>query len=267
VAMILASRIHTTDSPTLGIDIGTNTEIVLSTPAELISCSCASGPAFEGAHIRHGMRAVDGAISEVKWTPDMNRLTYTTIGGALPLGLCGSGIVDAIAELLRAGIINGMGILDRDHPGVRTGKDGKDPEIPIVPKEESGIDHEIVITQNDVVAIQLAKAAIRAGMEILLSVAGLKKEDIERVHIAGAFGSHINVASAVAIGLLPDLPAERFHSVGNAAGTGARLALISMAERKMAERIAEMTHYVELTAEPLFAGTFARELKFARRPR
>ncbi len=235
--MILASRIHSTDSPTLGIDIGTNTEIVLSTPTELISCSCASGPAFEGAHIRHGMRAVEGAISEIKWASGRDRLTYATIGDARPLGLCGSGVVDAIAELVRAGIIDDKGLMDREHPGVRLDAEEKNPEFLIVPRGESGTGHEIVITQKDVVAIQLAKAAIRTGMELLLSAAGLNKEDIAQVVVAGAFGSHINIESAITIGMLQDIPAERFHSVGNAAGTGERLALISLSERKMAERI------------------------------
>ncbi|MBI5250287.1 MAG: DUF4445 domain-containing protein [Desulfomonile tiedjei] len=262
VAMILGSRIHQTDEPTLGIDIGTNTEIVISTPTQLICCSCASGPAFEGAHVRHGMRAVEGAISEAKWTSEESRLSYRTIGDAQPLGLCGSGVVDAIAELVKVGIIDNKGLFDRDHPCAQTDGDGKNAEFVIVPKRLSGTGEDITITQGDVVAIQLAKAAIRSGTELLLSAAGLAKDDLARVLIAGAFGTRLNLESALSIGLLPSVPIERFENVGNAAGTGARLALISLPERKMAERIARATRYLELTAVPEFSATFARSLNF-----
>ncbi len=264
VAMILGSRIHQTDAPTLGIDIGTNTEIVLSTPTQLICCSCASGPAFEGAHVKHGMRAIEGAISEVKWIAAEGRLSYRTIGDAQPLGLCGSGVVDAIAELLKVGVIDFMGILDRDHPGVRVDGERKNAEYVIVPKNQSGTGEDITITQRDVVAIQLAKAAIRSGTELLLSATGLVKDDLAKVIIAGAFGSHLNLESALSIGLLPAVAKDRFENVGNAAGTGARLTLISRSEREMTERIARATRYLELTAEPDFSRTFARALRFSR---
>jgi uncharacterized 2Fe-2S/4Fe-4S cluster protein (DUF4445 family) len=266
VAMILGSRIHETYAPTLGIDIGTNTEIVISTPTRLISCSCASGPAFEGAHVKHGMRAVQGAISEVNWVTEENRFSYRTIGDCRPLGLCGSGIVDAIAGLVKAGILDFRGLLDRHHPDVRTDGDGKNPEYVIVRKDQSGTGEDITITQKDVVAIQLAKAAIRSGTELLLSAAGLTKDDLDKIIIAGAFGTHLNLESALSIGLLPSIPLDKFESVGNAAGTGARLALISRSEREMAERIAEATQYLELTAVPQFSSTFARALSFSVAP-
>lgn len=262
VAMILGSRMHSTTAPTLGIDIGTNTEIVLATPGELISCSCASGPAFEGAHIQHGMRAVDGAISAAAWNEADKRLTWRTIGAAPPLGLCGSGVIDAIAELIQAGVINTLGIIDPRHPAVRPAEAGQGVEILVVPRAESGIGRDITLSQADVGAIQLAKAAIRSGIELLLAAAGLTAQDLAGVRIAGAFGSSLDVQRAIHIGLVPALPPQRFHNVGNAAGSGARLALISRVERTMAERIARATRYLELTSEAAFHATFARCLTF-----
>lgn len=261
VAMILGSRIFQRDAVTLGIDVGTNTEIVLATRNELMSCSCASGPAFEGGHVQHGMRAVDGAISEVTLN-NAGSVSYKTIGSAPPLGLCGSGVVDAVAELVRTGIVNRIGVMDRNHPNVRVPAQGNNVEYVIAEAAESGTGHAITVTQKDVVAIQLAKAAIRTGTELLLSANGITPDAVERVVFAGAFGTRVNLKSALAIGLAPALPRDRFRHVGNAAGTGARLALLSRSERKLAETIAQQTRYMELTAVPEFADTFAHALQF-----
>jgi uncharacterized 2Fe-2S/4Fe-4S cluster protein (DUF4445 family) len=262
VAMIHASRIAEKQGVTLGLDIGTNTEVVLSNGEHMVSCSCASGPAFEGAHIRNGMRAVEGAISRVNWDITGKRLAYQTIGNGRPLGFCGSGVIDAIAELSHAGIINRVGLMDRSHPDVRIQADAANPEYVIVPGTESGTGQDITLGQKEVVAIQLAKAAIRAGIQLLIAGYALTERDIDCVVLAGAFGSGINLDSAIAIGLLPDLPRERFCDVGNAAGVGARLMLISMAERRAAERLAEQVQYLELANHPDFARTFASCLEF-----
>lgn len=263
VAMIAASRLCEYEGVTLGLDIGTNTEIVLAVEGRLTSCSCASGPAFEGAHIHHGMRAVEGAVSSTTWSDEEQKLHYRTIADAPALGLCGSGVIDAVASLAKARVVNHMGLFDRNRPDIRIdGKTGH-PEYVIVPEEKSGTGHDITLTQKDIVAIQLAKAAISTGTGLLLAEAGLNKDDVEKIIIAGAFGSNINVESAVFLGLLPNLPLERFQNVGNAAGTGARLMLLSTRERESAERIAKTVGYLELAAHPKFSQTFAKSLEFA----
>ncbi len=262
VAMITSSRILESKGVTLGLDIGTNTEIVLAVEGRLTSCSCASGPAFEGAHIEHGMRAVEGAISSARWSDKENKLYYQTIADAPALGLCGSGVIDAIAELVKAGIINRVGLMNRSHPDIRIRKNTANPEYVIVSRTESGTGHDIALTQKDVVAIQLAKAAIKTGTQLLLSHNSLTEADIDRVVIAGAFGSGINLESAISIGLLPNLPFERFFNVGNAAGVGARLFLISIPERESAENIARQVQYLELATHPKFAETFTESLEF-----
>ncbi|SHJ81477.1 ASKHA domain-containing protein [Desulfofundulus thermosubterraneus] len=262
VAMILSSRIHEAHGVTLGLDIGTNTEIVLARNGEMISCSCASGPAFEGAHIQQGMRAIDGAISRVEVADGGRKLHYETIGGSRPVGICGSGILDAVAGLYRAGVINYNGRLDANHPRVRFNGERKVAEYVLVPLEESGVDRDIVITQKDISEIQLAKAAITAGTKVLLEKAGLKEEDIERVIVAGAFGTHLRLESAIAIGMLPELPLERFQQVGNAAGAGARMILLSETERRRAEEIARNIKYIELAATPEFSDNFLEQVRF-----
>jgi len=264
VAMIMASRIFDQKGVTLGLDIGTNTEIVLAKDGEMTCCSCASGPAFEGGHLRHGMRAVEGAISKVTWAIPGKRLHYETIGNSRPLGFCGSGVIDAIAELVRAGIISHVGLLDRSHRDIRIEANGKSPEYVVVPRTDSGTGSDITLTQHDIVAIQLAKAAIGTGTRLLLSHHSLTEQDIDRVVIAGAFGSGINVESAISIGLLPNLPVERFSNVGNAAGTGARLFLMSMSARKAAESMARQVAYLELAVHSKFAATFAESLEFTK---
>ncbi|AFM28077.1 ASKHA domain-containing protein [Desulfomonile tiedjei] len=262
VAMIAASRIFECEGVTLGLDIGTNTEIVLAVEGRLTSCSCASGPAFEGAHIHHGMRAVEGAVSSTTWSEEEQKLHYRTIADAPALGLCGSGVIDAVASLAEARIVNHMGLFDRSRSEVRIDEKTGHPEYVIVPEEKSGTGHDITLTQKDIVAIQLAKAAISTGTRLLLSEAGLNKDDVDKIIIAGAFGSNINVESAVFLGLLPNVPLERFQNVGNAAGTGARLMLLSTRERQVAEKIAKTVGYLELAAHPKFSQTFAKALEF-----
>jgi uncharacterized 2Fe-2S/4Fe-4S cluster protein (DUF4445 family) len=260
VAMILASDLDQTDKVTLGIDIGTNTEIALARPGEpfMSSVSCASGPAFEGAHISDGMRAAAGAIEAVHLTGESVELK--TIDDAPAVGLCGSGIVDAIAELHRWGVINPRGRFDRESDRVRTGRRG--PEILLVPGDRSGSERDIAVTQEDVNEIQLAKGAIRAGLDVLLDVTGTAPEDVEEVLIAGAFGSFLDIQSALDMGLLPRYPNAVYKQVGNAAVLGAWQALISRHQRDRAHRIAENTHYIELTTHPSFRRAFALGMLF-----
>ena len=219
VAMILATDLDRTDHVALGIDIGTNTEVALAKPdGSLSSVSCASGPAFEGAHISDGMRAAAGAIEAIELTE--TGVTLRTVDGAPAIGLCGSGIVDCVAELRRWQLINERGRFDRDNGRVREGRQG--PEFVLVPADQSGGQRDVAITQEDVNEIQLAKGAIRAGLEVLLDVTGTAPEEVKEVIIAGAFGSFLKLQSALDVGLLPRLPNAGYRQVGNAALIGAR---------------------------------------------
>ena len=249
VAMLLATRLHETDGATLAIDIGTNTEICLNHKGKMTSVSCASGPAFEGAHIKFGMRAAPGAIEHVRL--DRGKLEIQTIGGEAPVGICGSGLLDVVAQLRLNQVIERSGKMV-EHSLVRN-QDGKSEFV--LAKRQSLDD--ITLSQKDVRELQLAKAAIRLGIQALVEAEGLTEDDLEQVIIAGAFGTFIDVESAITIGMLPDLPLERFKQVGNAAGTGARLALMSRTEREKANAIAQRDGYIELAKIPNFNRKFA----------
>jgi uncharacterized 2Fe-2S/4Fe-4S cluster protein (DUF4445 family) len=263
VAMLLAIEMAQAKGVMLAIDIGTNTEVCLANHGRLTSLSCASGPAFEGAHIKHGMRAADGAIERLRLVED--RVEYQTIGGVAPVGLCGSGILDALAQLYQAGVLNAGGRMG-EHPRVREldgghqRRHGKREFVLVGPVEGSDGPPAITFTQKDVREVQLAKGAMRTGINVLLETNGLVADDIERVIIAGAFGTYIDVSSAMTVGMLPWLPLERFRQVGNAAGMGAKLALISKRKRAEARALAEQVGYVELATSPQFAKTFAQAM-------
>jgi len=255
VAMILSTEIYEAEGTVLGLDIGTNTEVVLRANGRLIACSTASGPAFEGAHIKDGMRAAEGAIERLRIVA--SGVEYQTIGDAPPVGLCGSGVLDAVAQLRQLGVVDERGNMG-DHPRVRHTEHG--PEFVLVMAEEGGNGRDVVLTRGDVGEIQLAKGAIRAGINILLDEAGLSEQDIDQVIIAGAFGTYIDVSSAIIIGMFPPLPLERFNQVGNAAGMGAKLALVSKEQRAKAAEIARQVEYIELTNDSRFVDEFAKAM-------
>ena len=263
IAMLLATGAWQAEGVVLALDIGTNTEVCLVSGGTMTSVSCASGPAFEGAHVQHGMRAAPGAIEHLRLVddqagPDQDghlegdhlRVEYQTVGSKPPVGLCGSGILDALAQLCEVGVVDRRGRMG-DHPRV-SNRDGVR-EFVLVP-EEGGY-KAIAITQRDVRELQLAKGAIRAGINVLLAHQGLSEGEIDEVVIAGAFGTYIDVDSAVAIGMLPALPPGRFRQVGNAAGMGAKLALISRSQRAQAQAIARRVGYLELASDPGFTRT------------
>ncbi len=257
LAMLLASGVPEAEGNVLAVDIGTNTEVALKTEKGIVSCSTASGPAFEGARIKCGMRASAGAVDKVFIDPATGQVTCGTIGGAQPVGICGSGTLDAVAEMLDAGILSDKGKM-RDAPGIRKGEGGLR-ELFVAPGATDGCD--VVVTQQDVVEIQLAKGAIRAGVEVLLDHGGLSPADISRVVLAGAFGTYIDVTSALAIGMFPKLPEERFEQVGNAAGAGVTAMLESCALRSQADVLAGQIEYLELTSYPDFSRYFAHALR------
>lgn len=256
VAMILATELLQLEGLTLALDMGTNTEVCLADNGRITSVSCASGPAFEGGHIRDGMRAAPGAIEHLEIMG--GEVAYQTVDGAAPVGLCGSGILDTLAHLYLAGIVNERGRILDEHSRVRI-SDGQR-QFVIVSEEERNGNPAIVLTQKDVRELQLAKAAIHTGIKVLLDNCGRKEEELDRVLIAGAFGTYVDVTSAIAIGMLPDLPLDRFHQVGNAAGAGARLALLSSEKRTETSEIAQRTGYMELATLPDFMQAFTKAL-------
>jgi uncharacterized 2Fe-2S/4Fe-4S cluster protein (DUF4445 family) len=250
-AAVLATRIQESEKTLCLIDIGTNTEISLIHQEKIHACSCASGPAFEGAHIQDGMRAAPGAIDQVKI--ENNQIQISTIGQKPASGICGSGILSVMAEMRRNNIIDQRGVFNREHPLA-------DPEqkLLILNRNENG--QEIKISRKDVNEVQLAKGAIRSGIEILCQKAGIQPDKIDHFLIAGAFGNYLDLASAIEIGMFPDVSLERYTQIGNAAGAGARMLLVNHAQRKLADRIGREIHYVELTAEPTFNDTYVSAL-------
>lgn len=251
VAMLLATRMAEADKTTLAIDIGTNTEICLNHHGRMTSVSCASGPAFEGAHIKFGMRAAPGAIEHVRLSGE--RLEIQTISGETPVGICGSGLLDVVAQLRLNHVLDRNGKMD---PGAHSLIRNYNSTVEFVLAERPG-QGPITISQKDVRELQLAKAAVRLGIQALVSAEGIPENDIEQIIIAGAFGTYINIENAITIGMLPALPLERFKQVGNAAGTGARLALISQSQRDRAGQIAQQDGYIELATVPNFSRKFA----------
>jgi len=252
VAMLLATDAWQAKKTTVALDIGTNTEVSLICKGKIATTSCASGPAFEGSHIKYGMRAAPGAIERLRI--DGDKIQYQTIDRAPPAGICGSGILDALAQLYLAKIIDEGGRIINNRPRVRAYKGQH--EFILVSKEERKGKPAITITQHDVRELQLAKAAIRTGIQMLLETSGCSEDNIKQVIIAGAFGTYIDVASAVAIGMLPSLPLNRFRQVGNAAGMGAKLALISLKSRVKAQAVASRVSYIELASAPKFEQVF-----------
>jgi uncharacterized 2Fe-2S/4Fe-4S cluster protein (DUF4445 family) len=204
------------------------------------------------------MRAIPGAIERVEIRK--GKVLTQTIENQRPVGICGSGILDAVAQMYQEGVIESSGRLNQEYPGVS--QDDRGGLFCLVPPESSGNDRAITLSRKDVNEIQLAKAAIRTGIEILLKEGGKTSQEIDSFVIAGAFGTYLDVESAKTIGMFPDLPIARFHQVGNAAGTGAREMLVSKRARLRAERIRESIHYIELTVHPSFFDTYASELMF-----
>lgn len=240
-----------TCATSLVMDIGTNTEISLIHRGAILSASCPSGPALEGGHITCGMRAAEGAIERVFIQED-GAIGVTVIGDCPPVGLCGSGVLDAVATLREAGVVDARGRIVAGHPAVRE----------VGGQRAAILAPGVAFSQHDIRAVQLAKAAIRTGVELLLHEVGLDEGDIERFIIAGAFGAYIDVRSGIAIGLFPDLPSERFAQVGNAAGLGIRRMVASRRARARARAIATRCRYVELSTRGEFQSRFMRNIGF-----
>lgn len=243
------------------IDIGTNGEIVLGNRQFLISASASAGPAFEGSGLSFGMRSSRGAIQKVKINPKDFRVTYNTIGGVKPSGICGSGYIDIIAEMLRAGLLDKSGLIKaKESKRIRQGDGGG--EFIVVFKEEADATSDIVITEADIENIKRAKAAIYSAASILVKHMALNFSDIKKFFIAGGFGTSIDIANAISIGLLADLDKEKFIFVGNSSLAGARSMLLSYEAMKEAADIARKTTYFELSVEPGYMDEYIAALFF-----
>jgi uncharacterized 2Fe-2S/4Fe-4S cluster protein (DUF4445 family) len=257
-SVLLTTQLYAPGKTLVAVDIGTNTEISAIHQGKIVSCSTASGPAFEGAHIRDGMRAAPGAIERVHIRGD--QVQVLTIGEQPPVGICGSGILTALSEMLGAGVLDERGALVKSDPRVRVAN-GKS-EFVLVPAGKTAAGRDLVITRSDVNEIQLAKGAIRAGIEILMDEVGINAAQVEAWIIAGAFGTYLDLTSAMRLGMFPTAPLERFHQVGNAAGVGAKQMLLSRARRLEASQLAARAAYVELTIYPQFTEKFVESMYF-----
>jgi len=251
---------HETDALTLFIDVGTNGEIALGNRDWLITCACSAGPAFEGSGVRHGMRATAGAIEEVWIDHRTYEPTYQTIGGLPARGICGSGMIGLLAEMFITGILDKGGKIRRDlpTPRVRVGEHGA--EYVVAWANESGVGAHIVINEVDIENLLRTKGAIFAGFSVLVKSVGLELADVEQVLIAGAFGQYINIEKAIQIGLLPDMPWDRFRYLGNTAVLGAFHSLVSRATRRQVIEIAKKMTYLELSADNTFYDQFMSAL-------
>ena len=269
VGVLIAQEPYHQDDMLLIIDIGTNGELVMGNRKKLTSASCATGPAFEGAHIKYGMRAVPGAIERIQIDPHTWNVRFKVVGkdawnGEIEnpeaKGICGSGIIDGVAELYRSGIIDKTGRFKKDIPSPRLKVSDGSPEFIIAWKEETSIGKEITITQQDVRNVQLGKGALYTGAKLLMQKLGIKK--LDKVVLAGAFGSYIDAKEALILGMFPDCNLEHIYAVGNAAGDGARIALLNREKRLEAEEIARRVEYVELTIEKEFQDEFMNSMAF-----
>jgi uncharacterized 2Fe-2S/4Fe-4S cluster protein (DUF4445 family) len=268
VGVLIAEEPYNQDERVLIIDIGTNGELLLGNRDRICSTSCATGPAFEGAQIKFGMRAAPGAIEKVTIEPATKEPRYKVIGKTdwhthlqkvNAKGICGSAIIDAVAEMFKAGIIDKSGrfVHGLDTPRVRKALDGK-PEYVLAWAEETSIGTDITVTQADVRALQLAKGALYTGAKLMMKKMGIEK--LDRVVLAGAFGSYIDKESALTLGMFPDCDIEKVYAVGNAAGDGARMALLNRGKRLEAEERARWVEFVEIAVDPGFEKEFMQAM-------
>jgi uncharacterized 2Fe-2S/4Fe-4S cluster protein (DUF4445 family) len=274
VGVLLAEEPYKHDETQLIIDIGTNGELVLGNRHKLISSSCATGPAMEGAQLSFGMRAAPGAIERIEIDPETHDVDYKVIGREATRkfskpeemkakGICGSGILDVLAELYSSGVITKTGVFNKkalkENPRFRKNGDTGQPEFVLAWKEESSIDKDIVITQKDIRQIQLAKGALYAGCKLMMKRMGVEK--VDKVKIAGAFGTHVDRTKALVMGLFPDCKVENIFGVGNAAGDGCRAALLNVQKRVEANWCSRNIEYLELTVEPTFEQDFMEAMQ------
>lgn len=266
IACILSTKLYKYENQSLMVDIGTNGEMVMGNRRRMVACSTAAGPALEGAKIQCGMRGTKGAIDHI-WVED-NKVVFTTIESVEPIGICGSGLIDAVAVLLQLGFLNKRGRIQLPED---VSNDNKERLVEIDGERAFLVYHEkgrktIYLNQQDVREVQLAKGAIAAGVQLLAGHLGIAVEEIESVLLAGAFGSFINVHSACTIGLLPAILEEKIKVVGNAAGAGAKMVVCNEEEFRRADKLVKFIEFLELASLPQFQHAFAQNLGFLTPP-
>jgi uncharacterized 2Fe-2S/4Fe-4S cluster protein (DUF4445 family) len=256
VAGLVATGIFDSEEPVLMVDIGTNTEVFVGDRSGLASCSCASGPAFEGGHIRHGVKAVTGAIERLRIDPDTLEVEYDTIGDTEPIGICGSAMIDALAELWKCGLVDGFGRLtsEAETPRIRV-TDGRR-EFVVEWAEATGTGRDIALFEGDIEELLLAKAAVYSACSVMLGRRGLGADELSNIYVAGAFGESIDPVNVVVMGMLPDVKPGKVVFAGNTAVAGAKAILVSKAARGIAERLPEEVQYHELSLDPEFNKEF-----------
>jgi len=268
VGVLIAEEPYNQDEMVLIIDIGTNGELLLGNRNKVCSTSCATGPAFEGAQIKFGMRAAPGAIETVEIDLETKEPRYKVIGKAdwhthieavNAKGLCGSGIIQVVAEMFKAGIIDKSGrfVMNLGTPRIRKDSDGK-PEYVLAWSPETSIGQDITVTLADVRALQLAKGALYTGAKLMMKRLGITR--LDRVVLAGAFGSHIDREASLTLGMFPDVPLDKVYAVGNAAGDGSRMALLNRSKRKEANERARWVEFIEIATDPAFEKEFMQAM-------
>ncbi|MEW5865503.1 MAG: ASKHA domain-containing protein [Bacillota bacterium] len=257
---VVATGVANSDDVVLFVDIGTNGEMVLGNRDWLLACACSAGPAFEGVGIRHGMRAMRGAIEHVEVDPAYDEVAYRTIGAAKPAGICGSGLIDCLASLRRAGVISRNGSFDVAYEGkrMRTGDDG--PQFVLAYADETATGEDIYISEADLKNLIRSKAAVYAGIRSMLRMVDQDISDIKKILIAGGFGSYLNIRKAIEIGLLPDLPESVYQYVGNTSVAGAKMCLLYREARREVELVARRMTYLELSVGNTFMEEFVSAL-------
>lgn len=262
MGVIISSHIDEEEDLTLAIDIGTNGEIILGNKRILATGSCAAGSALEGAHISDGMRAAAGAIDTLKIDPKDLSVSYTTIKDKKAIGICGSGLIDAVSEMLKSKILTRSGNFNKEFINhERIVKTDKNIEFIIAGKDENNLIKDIKISQKDIREIQMAKAAFYSGTNIILKYLNVNPE-IKQVFLAGAFGNYINKENAKFIGMIPDIPSEKIFQIGNAAGIGAQNCLLNKELRNKAENLLKNIKYIEIATKKEFQKEFAEAMYF-----
>lgn len=264
VGGVISSGMHVSSDLSFLIDMGTNGEIILGNSEWLASVSCASGPAFEGGGITFGMRAMKGAIEHLRIDPATSESTYSVIGNVPPRGICGSGIIDAAAEMVEARILDFAGKLREGNPRIRRTAEGL--EYLVVPAQKTGISRDIVITQRDIDYLMDSKAATCGGIAVLLKKYKISPADIRQVYLAGAFGTYITIENTVRFGIIPDFLNACIHPIGNGSLSGAYAALVSRKYREAAEVVAEKMVYIDLLVDPDFIEEYSAALYIPGKP-
>ncbi|WP_456431862.1 ASKHA domain-containing protein [Thermosulfuriphilus sp.] len=252
IAGILASRMHRSSSISLLVDVGTNAEVVLGNKDFLVACAGAAGPALEGGILTCGLRARKGAIERVRIDPQSLHLTYEVIGNAPPEGLCGSGIIDLLAQMFIAGLVDQRGRLLQDKDPERMIQIDGEPAYLVAPPEETAHGKKIFITEADIKNLIRSKGAMYTILTVICQSVGISFEEIENFYIAGAFGNYIDPAAAVTIGMLPDIPLSRFKALGNAAGAGAVYLLLNREGLAEVKDILKKLTYLEMNVRGEF---------------